>query len=279
MNKKKLVKSTKKASKKIQGNVVKPKKDTIHKNNKTIIVLQMTSDRIQQLQHQIQMVQFIKKSKNKKQSDLVFDKLVSLLNNKIMNLLRSLNIPGSNNNDLYQQALYALRYKAIKDYDHQRSAYHNISAFDNFALLCIKRHLSTKIKSAWQGKSAVLNGALSLDQDRTKNGGDGNEQSAGLNDIITQKQTTVLNQFQQKTNYAFLQRQLVSQMSDFQLKVFLLYKRNMSYQQMVKVIYKKSKNSKILSKQLKSIDNSISRIKAKGKLIGQKYFKDNKNQK
>lgn len=232
---------------------------------------ELTDIRKKQIKRYIQLVNLIKSSKNGQNQH--FQQMVNMMKSKIMNSIKNVRIPGLTPNDVYQQALYALRYKAIPDYDASRSQFNIVSSYDSFALLCIKRHLSTKRKTAWQGKQAVLNGALSIDQDRSKNSNQ-NEQSTGLISLLQTKNGCIMTDLQKSTDFAIMQKRLLQQMSSFQIQVYLLYKRDLSYQEMAQVIYNK-KVGKTTQKQLKSIDNTLARTRIKAKQI---YIKYNKQQ-
>ena len=129
----------------------------------------------------VKLVDEVRFGKTKMKSDLAFDKLAEMLHPKIQQLVYKFKIPGLSSGDLYQEALFALRFKAIKDYDYSRSDMQEISPFDKFAALCIRRHLSTKLKSSWQNKNRVLNSSISLDQDRSAKG---SEDNLFLSDIL-----------------------------------------------------------------------------------------------
>ncbi len=78
---------------------------------------------------------------------------------------RNYRIPGCDADEIEQECLYALRYKAIEDFNPKRGK------FRSFAILCMKRHLFSIIKGSNQQKRRVLNNSLSLDEDRSE--GDG----------------------------------------------------------------------------------------------------------
>jgi len=179
-------------------------------------------------------------------------------------------IPGFDHSDIYQEALYALRYKAIKDYDKNRGR-DKPYPFEKFASLCIRRHLSTQLKSSYQNKKKVLNCSVSLDQDR-------NDYNTGdilyLIDILSNGNHSILNNLEEKEYFQILFDGLFQKLSKFEKNVFKLYIQKHSYEDISKILNKKYKKQKIKTKvNVKSIDNAISRIKMKGKEVFLKHGK------
>jgi RNA polymerase sporulation-specific sigma factor len=217
----------------------------------------------------IKLVSIVKDSKDKEKVDEAFSEIVEMMKQKIKQLSYKIKIPGCGIDDLYDEALFALRYKAIQDYDQKRSTRQEISPFDNFAVLCIRRHLSTKLKASFQSKQRVLNHSISLDQDRSSS--DTSNDSVVLSDIITKNNGTILSDLNKKEDFRILENSLWQRMSSLERNVYLLYRDNLSYEEIAKRIYNKKG---ITKSDTKSIDNSLSRIKIKAKWIYQQYFKE-----
>jgi len=93
-----------------------------------------------------------------------FNELREYLSSYIHLFGRKYRIPGCDSDEIEQECLFALRYKAIEDFNPLRGK------FRSFAILCMKRHLFSIIKGSNQQKRRVLNNSLSLDEDRS--GGD-----------------------------------------------------------------------------------------------------------
>jgi len=218
----------------------------------------------------IKLVEIVRNSKNIKKIDEAFNEIVELMKVKISHLSYSIKIPGLKIEDLYQEALFALRYKAIKDYDQTRSNRAKISPFDSFAVLCIRRHLSTKLKASYQGKQRVLNNSISLDQDRSN--GNSIEEYSTLAEIMPYTAQDAFIEIRNQEDFSYLVKRLWEKMSDLEQKVFILYRQNMSYEEITKII---NKNIKIKKEKIniKSVDNALSRIKSKGKEIYLQYEK------
>jgi len=218
----------------------------------------------------IKLVEVVRNAKSAKKIDEAFDEIVKMMRAKILHLSYSMKIPGLKMEDLYQEALFALRYKAIKDYDQTRSNRAEISPFDSFAVLCIRRHLSTKLKASYQGKQRVLNNSISLDQDRSN--GSSVEEYSTLAEIMPYTAQDAFLEIKNREDFSYLVKRLWEKMSDLEQKVFILYRQNMSYEEITKIINKNIKNKKEKIN-VKSIDNALSRIKSKGKEIYIQYEK------
>lgn len=210
----------------------------------------------------VTLVDIVRRSTNREKSDAAFNEIEKRMQPKIKQISYKFNIPGHSFSDLYQESLYALRYKAIKDYNKDRGDDTGPYPFDKFAVLCIRRHLSTKLKASYQNKKKVLNGSASLDQNR-------NESSAEtlfLADIVPDKGGPILEEIEKNEYYKSLFSNLFNCLSNFEQDVFLLYIQRYSYEQIAeKINNSRRKNKSKIN--VKSIDNALSRIKIKAKDI------------
>lgn len=216
----------------------------------------------------IKLIKIIRKSKNKAESNKAFEEILLMVDKKIKQLISSFNIPGYTKNDLYQEALVALRYKAIKDYNPAKSKIHKTARFDQFAILCIRSYLSTKRKSSFQNKSRVINTYVSLNQDRNNNTESLSDNSLSLSEIISKDNDDLLSKSHKKESFGIIFSKLFQKLSVFEQDVFKLYAKNYSYKEMSEILEKK--NYEIDSK-CKSIDNALGRIKIKFKEVFKKH--------
>lgn len=177
-------------------------------------------------------------------------------------------MPGYSTDDIHQEALVALRYKAIPDFKKNvmgRSG--EPYPFDNFAVLCMRRHLSTLRKACYQNKQKTLNTSLSLDQDRNES----SEEALFLVDIIPRTDGTILEELGEKEYNNFLFNKLYERLSRFEKQVFLLYAQKYSYEEIAVLIKKKAKKDgtrnqkKKIKDIVKSVDNALSRMKQKAR--------------
>jgi RNA polymerase sporulation-specific sigma factor len=190
---------------------------------------------------------------------------------KIFYITRQFYIPGFNYDDILQEALYALRFKAIPDYDKTRGRDNKPYPFDKFAMLCIRRHLSTILKSSFRNKEKALNTSFSLDQDRSSH----DDENLYLVDILSGSSGPLIEEIGQKEYYNNLVKGLYSKLSKLEKNVFILYTCRYSYDEITFKINKfyKSKGGK-KTVNVKSVDNALSRIKIKAKEIFDNYEKE-----
>ncbi len=210
------------------------------------------------------------KRKTKRKND-AYNEIEKRIKVKIIFIAKQFYIPGLSFDDVLQESLYALRFKAIPDYDGSKGRGEEISPFDSFAILCVRRHLSTVLKSSFQNKRRALNTSISLDQDR----GDDNSDSVFLSDILPQTKGTVVDELGEKEYYKKLFGSLYARLSKLEKRVFILYTYRFSYDEITDTInktYKKQGSKKRVN--IKSVDNALSRVKTKAKEIYKKYKKD-----
>lgn len=190
---------------------------------------------------------------------------------KVFYITRKFYIPGFNCDDISQEALYALRFKAIPDYDKTKGRDGEPYPFDKFAMLCIRRHLSTLLKSSDRYKDRPLNTSFSLDQDRSSH----NDENLYLIDILSSSNGELVEEIGQKEYYNNLVKDLYSKLSKLEKNVFILYTLKYSYDEITLKINKfyKSKGGK-KTVNVKSVDNALSRIKIKAKEVFEKYEKE-----
>lgn len=205
----------------------------------------------------------VRKPKNAKDAEEAFNIILKALDQRIKSLCFKFRIHGLDHSDIYQEALYALRYKAIKDYDRLRGATGGWAPFDRFALLCIRRHLATELKSSHQIRKIPLNTAKSLDQDNNIGGDD----DLSLINIVPRTEGDVGSQVADKEYMRKIYTALFEKMSPFEKQVFILFVKKCSYEEISEIINER-KNTKI-NVDIKSVDNALSRIKEKAKSICQ----------
>jgi RNA polymerase sigma factor (sigma-70 family) len=186
---------------------------------------------------------------------------------KIQKVVSKFNIPGYEHSDILQEALYALRYKAIKDYDKARGTGEGPAPFDKFALLCIRRHLATEFKSSYQNKKRVLNQSVSIYKESYKSSD--SEENVSLSNILSDPDALDICELTGENEYyKNLQDLLLSSLSSFEKEVYILYAQKYSYEEIAEKI--NNKRSKIRVN-IKGVDNALSRIKHKAKEILEKY--------
>jgi len=220
-----------------------------------------------------ELVSTIRTSIKKKEVDEAFNEIAIRLRPRIQKLVNRFNIAGFDSSDIMQEALYALRYKAIKDYNPERGNGIGWAPFDRFAVLCIRRHLSTEYKTSHQNKKKVLNSSISLNQEFIR-AGPGEDLS--LISIIAADDEPIIDQLEDKEYYMDLMTRLLKSLSSFEKEVFVLYAQRYSYEEIADLINEKRVKVKV---NIKGVDNALSRIKQKAKTILYQYEQCNSNDK
>lgn len=162
-------------------------------------------------------------------------------------------ISGCDYDEIEQECLFALRYKAIEDFDGTRGS------FKPFAILCIKRHLFSLIKNNNQLKRLPLNRSISLDQERTEGG-----ETLSLMSLVSSNKQSVEDYYSQSESFLFIKEKLYSKLSDLEQHVFDLYLQQLNYDEIVEELCDMLPGRK-LSK--KTVDNSLQRIRIKAGLL------------
>lgn len=217
----------------------------------------------------IKLINGIRKTKDETEINKAFEELLSMLLPKIQKVVSKFNIPGYDHSDILQEALYALRYKAIKDYDKERGTGDGPAPFDKFALLCIRRHLATEFKSSYQNKKRVLNQSISIHKESSKNN---NEEEVSLSNILCDPDALNICELTAENEYyKNLQDLLLSSLSGFEKEVYLLYSQKYSYEEIAEKINNKRSKVRV---NIKGVDNALSRIKHKAREILEKYEKN-----
>lgn len=151
---------------------------------------------------------------------------------------------GGEQEDLVQEGLLGLL-KAIKAYDEKKSS------FSAFANLCIRREMITAIKRANSQKNIILNEALKNKKEDTVDfNGDYSEMDGYESNENTPEEALLL-----KEKIEEFKKFSDKNFSKFEKEVLNYLIRGYSYREI----------AQILSKNLKSIDNTIQRIRKKWK--------------
>jgi len=252
-----------------KSKVVKKKatKKTVKKKKK-VPVLSIEEQEAQRCDF---LINTIRNSKKQTEIDAAFEEIVNRLKPRIQKLVNRFNIAGLDSLDIMQESLYALRYKAIKDYNAERGNGIGWPPFDRFSILCIRRHLSTEYKASYQNKKRVLNSSLSFSYQSHSSGGD---DELSLINIISSEDEPIVDQILEKEYYVDLITKLVKNLSPFEKEVFMLYAKKYSYEEIAEKINEKRVKVKV---KVKGVDNALSRIKHKAKIILANYEQSNGN--
>lgn len=175
-------------------------------------------------------------------TDYIMDKYKNLVRKKA----KSMYILGADNDDLIQEGMIGL-FKAVRDYDPGRDA-----SFYTFADLCVSRQMYKAVQASRREKHAPLNTYISLYADTAEAEIDGNG-TALVNVIASAVETNPEQLMIDRENVADIEAIIEKELSGFEKQVLDLYITGMSYSQIAGV----------LSRDAKSTDNALQRLKAK----------------
>jgi len=197
---------------------------------------------------EIQIAILVNKVRNG-ESGNAFVTLKNYLDSYITLFGRKYKIHGCDSDEIEQECLYALRYKAIEDFDSSRGK------FRSFAILCIKRHLFSLIKGNNQQKRRVLNTSRSLDEDRSEDG-DG----LSLINLITEEGPTAIEKIEKNENNDANTAKLIEKLSPLEREVLILYLKQCRYDEIVDGLTKLFPQKNITKK---TADNALQRVRQK----------------
>ena len=173
-------------------------------------------------------------------------------------------IKGFQTVDIYQEALIALRFKAIPGFRRGRGM-----SFLNFAKMCIRRHLITILNtSKTRLKDQSMNRAVSLDSSPSSSEEDSNNT---FSNIIPDGSDSVDKQTEEKEAYKITLDNLKKTLSPLEKEVLEEYLTSSSYADIANDLSKKNKKKN----PKKLVDNALVRIRSKAqKLRGNGKLED-----
>ena len=164
-------------------------------------------------------------------------------------------IKGLQTVDIYQEALIALRFKAIPGFRRGRGM-----SFLNFAKMSIRRHLITILNaSKTRLKDQSINQAISLDSSPNPN----SEDSQTYANIIPDGNDAVDKQTEVKEAYYVTLSNLCRTLSGFEREVLQEYLTSSSYTEIANDLSTKAEKSH----PTKSVDNALVRIRNKAQKL------------
>lgn len=196
-----------------------------------------------------------KKMQKHPRNEKIFNKIHLYMHGYLINVVlkKFPFIKGFQTVDVYQEALIALRFKAIPGFKYGKGM-----SFLNFAKMCIRRHLITLLNSSInRKKDQSMNQAISLDISPVKDDDDGSRTT--LANIIADTKDNASTTMETNEAYEVTKKNLFNELSDFEKVVLNEYLSSSSYVEISKNV------SRILKKKLntKSIDNALLRIRKK----------------
>lgn len=169
--------------------------------------------------------------------------LIESYTSTVRAICRKFYLVGGSQDDLFQEGMIGL-FEACKTY---KDSDYNSSHFKNFAILCIKRQIYDAIKHANKKGNAPLNTYVPINKTNSEN----QEYETALSyagDAVS-PEDIVIDQEDYDEKIEICKKSL----SDFEIKVLDRYLQG----------ERQSEIAKDLNKPVKSIDNTIQRIKSK----------------
>jgi RNA polymerase sporulation-specific sigma factor len=211
-----------------------------------------------------------------KKSDYEYERILLYMHSYLVNVVLKQFpfIRGMDHSDTYQEALIALRFKAIPNFKVGKGM-----SFLNFAKMCIRRHLITILNASKnRQRDQSINRAVSLDSQFTPGDDCPNNTFANLIPDDTPSVDVVT---EQKEAVAVTKRCLMGSLSDFEQMVLEEYLTNSSYKEIGKNITERmgedygSLDLPGRHRRNKAVDNALWRIRKKaGKLKGESESED-----
>lgn len=198
------------------------------------------------------LIKIVLESNDENLAQAAFVRLRQYVDNYIKLFSRKYKIPGHDEDEIEQECLFALRFKAIQDFDEKRGK------FKTFATLCIRRHLYSIIKASEQQKRRVQNTALSLYDNWSDD--EGNDLS--LINLVVNNDLSVSEQIEHEELVELKKEKLLSKLSDLEKEVLKWRLLNYRYEEIVEKLKAKFPDKKINKK---VIDNSLVRCRQKGR--------------
>ena len=173
------------------------------------------------------------------------EELIELYKEDIRLIAKHYFIADGNDEDLFQEALIGF-VQGVNNFDWSRGD-HNSDSFKKFVFMCVKRQILDAVKRSNSKKNIPLNSSVSLindhDQDMTEYI-DLQDEQQSLN-----PEEIVMGKIELEEKHKILNLSL----SEFEMQVLDLYLAG----------EKQSDIAKTLQKPIKSIDNTLQRIKSK----------------
>jgi DNA-directed RNA polymerase specialized sigma24 family protein len=204
----------------------------------------------------------IQKRPNSKKGQLLFNKIHLYMHGYLINVVLKQfpYIKGYQTVDIYQEALIALRFRAIPNFASNKGM-----SFLNFAKMCIRRYLITILNTSKTcQKDQAINQAVSLNSSTSND----EESNNSLSNIIPDKGLGADEKTDQEEAYKITKETLMKMLSDFEKIVLEEYLATSTYKEIADSITKKTK----VHCEAKAVDNALGRIRKKAAYL-KKYAK------
>ena len=190
-------------------------------------------------------IELIKRAKEKDEE--AFERLFSKYKPLASKISRRYFLIGLDEDDLEQEAMIGL-FRAFQSFDVSKN-----SDFSSFASMCITRQIHTAIKSANREKNKALNERVELDNQGGIQVSVKDDEDDVMLFVIPSKNPLPDDQLISKQNVVQMTNEIIKNLSEYEKKVLALYLKGLKYKEM----------SVALKKDVKSIENTLTRIKNK----------------
>ncbi|MGN0748322.1 MAG: sigma-70 family RNA polymerase sigma factor [Christensenellales bacterium] len=190
-------------------------------------------------------IELIKRAKEKDEE--AFERLFSKYKPLASKISRRYFLIGQDEDDLEQEAMIGL-FRAFQSFDVSKN-----SDFSSFASMCITRQIHTAIKSANREKNKALNERVELDNQGGIQVSVKDDEDDVMLFVIPSQNPLPDDQLISKQNVVQMTNEIIKNLSEYEKKVLALYLKGLKYKEM----------SVALKKDVKSIENTLTRIKNK----------------
>ena len=190
-------------------------------------------------------IELIKHAKEKDEE--AFERLFSKYKPLASKISRRYFLIGQDEDDLEQEAMIGL-FRAFQSFDVSKN-----SDFSSFASMCITRQIHTAIKSANREKNKALNERVELDNQGGIQVSVKDDEDDVMLFVIPSQNPLPDDQLISKQNVVQMTNEIIKNLSEYEKKVLALYLKGLKYKEM----------SVALKKDVKSIENTLTRIKNK----------------
>lgn len=174
---------------------------------------------------------------------VALDQLINKYKNFVRAKAKTYFLVGADKEDIVQEGMIGL-FKAIRDFKDDK-----LVSFKSFAEICVTRQIITAIKTATRQKHMPLNSYVSLNKPVFEDDGERTLIETINHDTVSDPEMLFIS----KEELNRIEGKINEILSPLELEVLHFYLQGKSYQQI----------AVILSKEVKSIDNALQRVKKK----------------
>ena len=174
---------------------------------------------------------------------VALDQLINKYKNFVRAKAKTYFLVGADKEDIVQEGMIGL-FKAIRDFKDDK-----LVSFKSFAEICVTRQIITAIKTATRQKHMPLNSYVSLNKPVFEDDGERTLMETINHDTVSDPEMLFIS----KEELNRIEGKINEILSPLELEVLHFYLQGKSYQQI----------AVILSKEVKSIDNALQRVKKK----------------